>query len=66
MMRNRDLLKKDIQRAQEIRSRIPAIQKDCDAFEQLAFPGDHRLFDRSAPSWARSPPNPVCDWTAVP
>src|SRR6266849_5213074 len=38
MTRNRDLLKKDIQRAQEIRSRIPAIQKDCDAFEQSLFP----------------------------
>jgi Tfp pilus assembly protein PilO len=38
MTRNRDLLKKDIQRAQEIKSHIPAIQKDCDAFEQSLFP----------------------------
>lgn len=38
LMRNRDLLKKDIQRAQEIRSRIPAIQKDCDAFEHSLIP----------------------------
>ncbi|HWW16995.1 MAG TPA: GspMb/PilO family protein [Candidatus Saccharimonadales bacterium] len=38
MMRNRDLLKKDIQRANEIRAHIPAIQKDCDAFEQSLFP----------------------------
>jgi type IV pilus assembly protein PilO len=38
LTRNRDLLKKDIQRAQEIRSHIPAIQKDCDAFEQSLFP----------------------------
>ena len=38
MLRNRDLLKKDIQRANEIRSNIPAIQKDCDAFEQSLFP----------------------------
>jgi Tfp pilus assembly protein PilO len=38
MMRNRDLLRKDIQRANEIRSHIPAIQKDCDAFEQSLFP----------------------------
>jgi type IV pilus assembly protein PilO len=38
MMRNRDLLKKDIQRAKEIQSQIPAIQKDCDAFEQSLFP----------------------------
>jgi type IV pilus assembly protein PilO len=38
MMRNRDLLKKDIQRANEIRSHIPAIQKDCDAFEHSLFP----------------------------
>lgn len=37
MMRNRDLLKKDIQRAQEIRNHIPAIQKDCDAFERSLF-----------------------------
>jgi Tfp pilus assembly protein PilO len=38
MTRNRDLLKKDIQRAQEIRGRIPVIQKDCDAFEHSLFP----------------------------
>lgn len=38
MMRNRDLLKKDIQRAREIRSHIPSIQKDCDAFEHSLFP----------------------------
>ncbi len=38
MTRNRDLLKKDIQRAQEIRGRIPTIQKDCDAFEHSLFP----------------------------
>jgi Tfp pilus assembly protein PilO len=38
LTRNRDLLKKDIQRAKEIRSHIPAIQKDCDAFEGSLFP----------------------------
>jgi type IV pilus assembly protein PilO len=38
MTRNRELLKKDIQRANEIRGHIPAIQKDCDAFEQSLFP----------------------------
>jgi Type II secretion system (T2SS), protein M subtype b len=38
MLRNRDLLKKDIQRAKEIQSHIPAIQNDCDAFEQSLFP----------------------------
>lgn len=38
LTRNRDLLKKDIQRAKEIQSRIPAIQKDCDAFEASLFP----------------------------
>jgi Tfp pilus assembly protein PilO len=37
LTRNRELLKKDIQRAQEIRSHIPAIQKDCDAFEDSLF-----------------------------
>jgi Tfp pilus assembly protein PilO len=35
---NRDLLKKDITRAQNISRRIPAIQKDCDAFEASLFP----------------------------
>jgi hypothetical protein len=34
---NRDLLKKDIERALEIGGHIPAIQKDCDAFEQSLF-----------------------------
>lgn len=38
MMRNRDLLRKDIERAREIRGHIPAIQKDCDAFEESLFP----------------------------
>ncbi|HEY4818709.1 MAG TPA: type 4a pilus biogenesis protein PilO [Candidatus Acidoferrum sp.] len=38
LTRNRDLLKKDIQRAQEIRRHIPAIQKDCDVFEHSLFP----------------------------
>jgi len=35
---NRDLLKKDIARAENISRRIPAIQKDCDAFEASLFP----------------------------
>jgi Tfp pilus assembly protein PilO len=35
---NRDLLKKDIARAQNISRHIPAIQKDCDAFETSLFP----------------------------
>jgi len=35
---NRDLLKKDIDRAENISRRIPAIQKDCDAFEASLFP----------------------------
>jgi Tfp pilus assembly protein PilO len=35
---NRDLLKKDIQRAQDIRRHIPDIQKDCAAFEQSLLP----------------------------
>jgi len=38
LTRNRELLKKDILRANEIRGHIPAIQKDCDAFEQSLFP----------------------------
>ena len=38
LTRNRDLLKKDIQRAEQIRQHIPAIQKDCDAFEHSLFP----------------------------
>lgn len=35
--RNRDLLRADIKRADEIREEIPAIQKDCDRFEQSLF-----------------------------
>jgi Tfp pilus assembly protein PilO len=34
----RDVLKADIKRAQDIRDNIPAIQKDCDRFEQSLFP----------------------------
>lgn len=33
-----DLLRADIKRAQAIRDNIPAIQKDCDRFEQSLFP----------------------------
>lgn len=33
-----DLLRADIRRAQAIRDSIPAIQKDCDRFEQSLFP----------------------------
>src|SRR5467141_144736 len=32
------ILKADIKRAQDIRENIPAIQKDCDHFEQSLFP----------------------------
>ena len=32
------ILKADIKRAQDIRENIPAIQKDCDLFEQSLFP----------------------------
>ena len=38
LSRNRDLLRADIKRAQDIRQKIPAIQKDCDQFEQSLFP----------------------------
>jgi Tfp pilus assembly protein PilO len=38
LTRNRDLLRADIARAQDIRSKIPAIQKDCDKFEQSLYP----------------------------
>jgi Tfp pilus assembly protein PilO len=38
MARNRDLLRADVKRAQDIRQKIPAIQKDCDVFEQSLFP----------------------------
>lgn len=38
LTRNRDLLKADIARAQDIRQKIPAIQKDCDQFEQSLYP----------------------------
>ena len=35
---NRDLLRADIKRTQDIREKIPAIQRECDAFEQSFFP----------------------------
>ena len=38
LTRNRDLLRADVKRAQDIRQKIPAIQKDCDQFEQSLFP----------------------------
>jgi Tfp pilus assembly protein PilO len=38
LTRNRDLLKADIARAQDIRRKMPAIQKDCDQFEQALYP----------------------------
>jgi len=38
MTRNRDLLRADITRAQEIRRKIPAIQEDCDKFEESLYP----------------------------
>ncbi len=36
-VRPQDLLRADIKRAQGIRDNIPAIQKDCDRFEQSLF-----------------------------
>jgi Tfp pilus assembly protein PilO len=38
LTRNRDLLRADITRAQDIRKKMPAIQKDCDEFEQSLYP----------------------------
>lgn len=38
LTRNRDLLRADITRAQDIRQKIPAIQEDCDRFEQALYP----------------------------
>jgi hypothetical protein len=38
LSRNRDLLKADITRAENIRLRIPKIQEDCDKFEGSLFP----------------------------
>jgi len=40
MTLNRDLLRKDIQRAQDIRGHIPDIQKDCAVFEQSFLPAN--------------------------
>lgn len=37
-MRNRDLLRADVKRAQDIRQQIPATQRDCDRFERDLFP----------------------------
>jgi Tfp pilus assembly protein PilO len=38
LTRNRDLLRADIARAQEIRKKIPAIKDDCDKFEESLYP----------------------------
>lgn len=38
LAKNRDLLRADIKRAQEIRQKMPSIQKDCDQFEDSLFP----------------------------
>jgi len=40
LTQNRDLLRADIARAQDIRQKIPAIQKDCDQFEQSLYPAN--------------------------
>jgi len=39
LARNRDLLRADVKRAQDIRQKIPAIQKDCDQFEHSLYAG---------------------------
>ena len=38
LTKNRDLLRADIARAQEIRRKIPAIKDDCDKFEEGLYP----------------------------
>jgi Tfp pilus assembly protein PilO len=38
LTRNRDLLRADITRAQDIRQKIPAIKQDCDRFEESLYP----------------------------
>jgi Tfp pilus assembly protein PilO len=40
LTRNRDLLRADIARAQDIRKKIPAIQADCDKFEESLYPAN--------------------------
>jgi Tfp pilus assembly protein PilO len=40
LTRNRDLLRADIARAQDIRKKIPAIQEDCDKFEDSMYPAN--------------------------
>lgn len=37
LTRNRDLLRADITRAQDIRKKMPAIKEDCDKFEQSLY-----------------------------
>ena len=39
LAQNRDLLRADVKRAQDIRQKIPAIQKDCDQFEHSLYLG---------------------------
>ena len=38
LTRNRDLLRADVARAQEIRKSIPDVQTDCDEFEHSLYP----------------------------
>src|SRR3984957_19165237 len=38
LTKNRDLLRADIARAQEIRKKIPAIKEACDKFEESLYP----------------------------
>jgi len=64
MMRNRDLLKKDIQRAREIRGHIPAIRKTVDAFEQSLFP-ENTAYSGINAELDSLAANPDCTWIAV-
>ncbi len=50
-MKQLDLLKADIRRAQDIREKIPAIQKDCDKFEQSLFRRKFGLLLRHLGTW---------------
>jgi Tfp pilus assembly protein PilO len=48
LTRNRDLLRADIARAQDIRKNVPAIQEDCDKFEESLYPASRGYSSVSA------------------
>ena len=63
LTRNRDLLRADIKRGQDIRQKIPAIAKDCDQFEQSLVP-ESTGYSQYRQSWVQWLRSPDCNWRA--